>query len=61
VRNCKTGGNPPLIRVNRRQPGDRHKAACTSDNLCYGTARSGEGIYCVTALKEKEAGAKLEG
>jgi hypothetical protein len=32
-----------------------------STNLCYGPARSGEGIYCVTALKGKEAGAKLEG
>ena len=55
----------PFIRepdlVNRWQSGDRRKAACTSDNLCYGPARSGEGIYCVTALKGKEAGAKLEG
>jgi 2,4-dienoyl-CoA reductase-like NADH-dependent reductase (Old Yellow Enzyme family) len=52
----------PFIRepglVNRWQSGDRRKAACTSDNLCYGPARSGEGIYCVTALKEKETAEK---
>jgi len=55
----------PFIRepdlVNRWQSGDRCKAACTSDNLCYGPARSGEGIYCVTALKEKESTAKNQG
>jgi 2,4-dienoyl-CoA reductase-like NADH-dependent reductase (Old Yellow Enzyme family) len=48
----------PFIRepdlVSRWQSGDRRPAACTSDNLCYGPARSGEGIYCVTALKEEE-------
>jgi 2,4-dienoyl-CoA reductase-like NADH-dependent reductase (Old Yellow Enzyme family) len=55
----------PFIRepglVNRWQSGDRRKAACTSDNLCYGPARSGEGIYCVTALKGEKTGAKIEG
>lgn len=29
-----------------------------STNLCYGPACSGEGIYCVTALKEKETADK---
>jgi 2,4-dienoyl-CoA reductase-like NADH-dependent reductase (Old Yellow Enzyme family) len=43
---------PDLIR--RWQSGDRRPAACTSDNLCYGPARSGEGIYCVTAKKQQE-------
>jgi 2,4-dienoyl-CoA reductase-like NADH-dependent reductase (Old Yellow Enzyme family) len=54
----------PFIRepdlVNRWQSGDRRKAACNSDNLCYGPARSGEGIYCVTALKERETDAKKD-
>jgi 2,4-dienoyl-CoA reductase-like NADH-dependent reductase (Old Yellow Enzyme family) len=51
----------PFIRepdlINRWQAGDRRKAACTSDNLCYGPARSGEGLYCVTAAKRSKAGA----
>jgi 2,4-dienoyl-CoA reductase-like NADH-dependent reductase (Old Yellow Enzyme family) len=45
----------PFIRepdlVSRWQSGDRRKAACTSDNLCFGPARSGNGIYCVTAAR----------
>jgi len=52
----------PLIRepdlVNRWQSGDRRKAACTSDNLCFGPARSGEGLYCVTDARKKRAAAK---
>lgn len=52
----------PFIRepdlVNRWRSGDRRKAACTSDNLCYGPARSGEGLYCVTAAKKRSAAAK---
>ena len=31
-----------------------------STNLCYGPARSGEGLYCVTALKIEKTGAKIE-
>lgn len=54
----------PLIRepdlVNRWQSGDRRKAACTSDNLCFGPARSGEGLYCVSAAKKKKAITKKE-
>jgi 2,4-dienoyl-CoA reductase-like NADH-dependent reductase (Old Yellow Enzyme family) len=54
----------PFIRepdlVNRWQSGDRRKAACTSDNLCFGPARSGEGIYCVTAAKKRKAAARKE-
>jgi 2,4-dienoyl-CoA reductase-like NADH-dependent reductase (Old Yellow Enzyme family) len=46
---------PDLVR--RWQSGDRRKAACTSDNLCYGPARGGEGLYCVTAAKRNKAGA----
>jgi len=47
----------PLIRepglVNRWKSGDLRPAACTSDNLCFGPIRKGEGFYCVTADKEK--------
>jgi 2,4-dienoyl-CoA reductase-like NADH-dependent reductase (Old Yellow Enzyme family) len=47
----------PFIRepdlVNRWQSGDRRKAACTSDNLCFGPARRGEGLFCVTAARKK--------
>jgi len=47
----------PLIRepdlVNRWKSGDVRKAACSSDNLCLEAARTGKGIYCVTAQKQK--------
>jgi len=47
----------PFIRepglVNRWKSGDRKPAACTSDNLCFGPIRKGDGFYCVTAEKEK--------
>jgi 2,4-dienoyl-CoA reductase-like NADH-dependent reductase (Old Yellow Enzyme family) len=46
----------PFIRepglVNRWRSGDLRKATCNSDNRCFGPARTGEGIYCVTAAKE---------
>ncbi len=41
----------PLIRepdlINRWKAGDRRKADCTSDNLCFKPGGRGEGIYCV--------------
>ena len=41
----------PLIReprlINRWKSGDRGKATCQSDNLCFDPAVQGEGIYCV--------------
>ncbi len=41
----------PFIRepglVNRWKSGDHTKAACLSDNQCFGPARLGRGIYCV--------------
>jgi len=47
----------PLIRepdlINRWKSGNLAKAACISDNLCFGPAMAGEGIYCVTEKKEK--------
>jgi 2,4-dienoyl-CoA reductase-like NADH-dependent reductase (Old Yellow Enzyme family) len=50
----------PFIRepglVNRWKSGDRQSAACTSDNLCFGPIRKGDGFYCVTADKEKSMG-----
>ncbi len=46
----------PLIRepdlIKRWASGDRRKAACTSDNLCFGPVRRGEELYCVTAAKK---------
>jgi 2,4-dienoyl-CoA reductase-like NADH-dependent reductase (Old Yellow Enzyme family) len=52
----------PFIRepdlVNRWQSGDRRKATCNSNNLCFGPARSGEGLYCVTEAKKRKAAAK---
>jgi hypothetical protein len=36
------------------------KVACTSDNRCYGPARSGEGVYCVTSAKGEKAGSKQD-
>lgn len=45
----------PLIRepdlVNRWKSGDRARAACQSDNLCFKPAMEGIGAYCVTAEK----------
>lgn len=42
----------PFIRepglVNRWKSGDHTKAACLSDNQCFGPARLGRGIFCVT-------------
>jgi len=50
----------PFIRepglVNRWKSGDRQPSACTSDNLCFGPIRKGDGFYCVTADKEKSMG-----
>ncbi|WP_461208942.1 NADH:flavin oxidoreductase [Desulfocurvus sp. DL9XJH121] len=47
----------PLIRepglVKRWQEGDRAKAECMSDNLCFKPAVKGEGLYCV--LRKKQA------
>ncbi|MBN2122715.1 MAG: NADH:flavin oxidoreductase [Deltaproteobacteria bacterium] len=47
----------PLIRepdlVKRWASGDLGKAACISDNRCFGPAMAGKGIYCVTANAEK--------
>jgi len=47
----------PLIRepdlINRWKSGDLRKSACDSDNLCFGPAAKGEGIYCVTEERQK--------
>jgi len=47
----------PLIRepglIGRWQAGDRTDALCKSDNLCFGPAMKGKGIYCVTEEREK--------
>ena len=48
----------PLIRepglINRWKSGDRTPSACLSDNQCFGPARAGDGIYCVTERNEKK-------
>jgi 2,4-dienoyl-CoA reductase-like NADH-dependent reductase (Old Yellow Enzyme family) len=47
----------PLIRepslISRWQSGDRRRAECKSDNLCFGPGLEGKGIYCVTQEREK--------
>lgn len=47
----------PFIRepglINRWKTGDRRRAECISDNLCFKPGFEGHGIYCVTS-KEKE-------
>jgi 2,4-dienoyl-CoA reductase-like NADH-dependent reductase (Old Yellow Enzyme family) len=47
----------PFIRepdlINRWKSGDLSRAACLSDNLCYGPTQKGEGIYCVTEARQK--------
>ncbi len=50
----------PFIRephlVKRWASGEMGKAACVSDNRCFGPAMAGEGIYCVVEKKQKERG-----
>jgi 2,4-dienoyl-CoA reductase-like NADH-dependent reductase (Old Yellow Enzyme family) len=47
----------PFIRepglINRWKAGDRRKAECISDNLCFRPGVKGEGIYCVVEKREK--------
>lgn len=47
----------PFIRepglINRWQSGDTSPAKCKSDNLCFGPALEGKGIYCVVDEREK--------
>ncbi len=49
----------PFIRepqlIKRWKAGDRRKAECNSDNLCFGPAMEGKGVSCVTKeLKQKK-------
>jgi 2,4-dienoyl-CoA reductase-like NADH-dependent reductase (Old Yellow Enzyme family) len=50
----------PFIRepglINRWKAGDRGRALCTSDNLCFGPGMKGQGVYCVTAEREVKSG-----
>ncbi|OPY14838.1 MAG: NADH oxidase [Syntrophus sp. PtaB.Bin138] len=47
----------PFIRepdlISRWKAGDRRRAECTSDNLCFAPGFKGDGVYCVT--REREA------
>lgn len=55
----------PLIRephvVRRWREGDTGTSTCIHCNLCFGPARAGEGIYCVTERKQKEKEAARKG
>ncbi|MDA8124740.1 MAG: NADH:flavin oxidoreductase [Deltaproteobacteria bacterium] len=42
--------------IARWEKGDRRKAACLSDSLCFGSARGDRGIYCVTGEEGRRAG-----
>lgn len=42
---------PELVR--RWESGDRRPASCLSDNQCFRTIRSDEGLYCAVERKEK--------
>ena len=48
----------PLVRepglVARWQSGDRAPSTCVSDNACFVPARRGEGISCLTAVREEK-------
>lgn len=48
----------PFIRephlIKRWKNGDLRKAACLSDNRCFGPGMKGAGIYCVTEEREKQ-------
>jgi len=48
----------PFIRepglINRWKSGNLQKAACISDNQCFGPAREGKGIYCITEERERQ-------
>jgi 2,4-dienoyl-CoA reductase-like NADH-dependent reductase (Old Yellow Enzyme family) len=47
----------PFIRepdlIKRWESGDRSRATCVSDNMCFGPASKGQGIYCVAEEREK--------
>lgn len=47
----------PFIRepalINRWKAGDRRRALCKSDNLCFAPGVQGKGVYCVTEELEK--------
>ena len=47
----------PLIRepdlIKRWKAGDRRRAECRSDNLCFRPGMEGDGIYCVVKKREK--------
>jgi 2,4-dienoyl-CoA reductase-like NADH-dependent reductase (Old Yellow Enzyme family) len=54
----------PFIRepdlINRWKTGDLRKAACVSDNQCFGPGMKGDGIYCVTEERERQKGKRAE-
>jgi 2,4-dienoyl-CoA reductase-like NADH-dependent reductase (Old Yellow Enzyme family) len=55
----------PLIRepdlINRWKNGDRRKALCKSDNLCFNPGFEGKGVYCVAQDLENNKNAPQHG
>ena len=41
--------------INRWKGGDRSRAFCKSDNLCFRPGMKGEGVYCVTRKRAEKA------
>lgn len=54
----------PFIRepdlIQRWKSGDRRRADCLSDNLCFRPGLTGKGIYCVTAEREAKKGEEID-
>lgn len=55
----------PFIRepglINRWKSGDLSRATCLSDSLCFGPARKGQGIYCVTEERQQVKKRRIPG
>ena len=50
----------PLIRepdlIKRWHEGDRSPSACVSDNLCFRTGMTGQGVYCLREERDRDKG-----
>jgi len=55
----------PFIRepglINRWKSGDLSRATCLSDSLCFGPARKGQGVYCVTEERQQAKKRRIPG
>jgi 2,4-dienoyl-CoA reductase-like NADH-dependent reductase (Old Yellow Enzyme family) len=50
---CRCLISEPAL-INRWKAGDRRRAECKSDNLCFNPGMEGDGIYCVVKKREKK-------